>query len=123
MKMRFAYVIALAVTMVACSGSGEKKAEEKAQEETLTEVQKIAKDLCGCLGEMAWDKIESNPQDNQAVSPEMTKFISCSMALRSKYNVDAMDGTEVTTEMDSRCPDLQKKMRKLKERMGGNFLQ
>lgn len=119
MKMRFAWFIMIAVVVFACNNGADKK---KAEEQPLTEVQKIAKDLCGCLGEMAWKKIESNPQDNQVVNPEMMKFFTCSMALRSKYDVDVMDGNEVTAEMDVRCPDLQKKIQKLKEQKGGNLL-
>lgn len=125
MKKYPLFCLMVAVCLSACGGggAGQKNVQEPEQEEAITDVQKIARDLCGCLGEMAWDKIEPSQRNNQAVGEEMTKFFGCSMALRSKYNVDAMDGNEVTAEMDKRCPDLQHKMDELKKRMGGNLLQ
>ncbi len=95
--------MAVAIGLSACGGgsgnSDQTDAQKPEQEESLTDTQKVAVDVCACMEE-------------HAASQDMAKWMQCMMAIREKYpTIDAMNDEAAKAEIDKRCGDLVKKFK------------
>lgn len=120
MKKQFFYCMAIAIS--ACGGgpnkgTGEPDAQAIEQEETLTDEQKLARDLCKCAEKIAWDKVDLT-QTTETDLEEMKKMFACSMELRGTYNEETINDTLTMAECKRLCPDLQHKGEQLKNLVG-----
>lgn len=109
MKEHFFYLIATAIALSACGdGADQVGAQEP---EAVTVNQKWAKDMCNCLKEFDWDKIDWSSQYDLDVITGFQKAGECNAEISQKYGVSADESSDsLRIELLARCPDVMKKI-------------